>query len=218
MLVSPKQIRAARALLNWTAKDLASRVRMSPATVSMIENEQTDGSIASITAIYDAFTRAGIEFLDGNGLRQKGNTITTYQGNDGFTDFLMDVLSSVQSGPTEICVSNVDEREFDKWGTPQDNEHYRQEMAKIDTYTFRILVREGDTHFTASKYAEYRWLPYDLFGEISFYTYGDKTAIISFEDNDFNAFVLSHPRITAFYKKEFNRLWASSKEAKVKKR
>lgn len=218
MLISPKQIRAARAILDWTAKDLASRVRMSPATVSMIENEQMDGSVATLTAIHAAFDRAGIEFLDGNGLRQKTNAITTYQGHEGFSAFLMDVLATAQSGPTEICVSNVNEREFDKWGTPEGNELYRKEMSKIDTYTFRILVQEGDTHFTATKYAEYRWLPYDLFGEISFYTYGDKTAIISFEDNDFNAFVLGHPRVTAFYKKEFNRLWANSKEAKAKKK
>lgn len=217
MIITPKQIRAARAILDWTAKDLANRVRMSPATVSMIENEQTDGSIASLTAIRDALMSAGIEFLDGNGLRQRSTGVVTFEGRDGFAAFRQDVLALVRTQPCEICVSNVDERNFAYWGEGDINASYYAEMEKIKTYSFRILIKEGDNHFTASNYATYKALPSDLFGEIPFYIYGHKVAIVSFENNEFNAFVINHPSISAFYRRQFDFLWGKAKALKVKK-
>jgi len=69
---------------------------------------------------------------------------------------------------------------------------------------------------TGTKYASYRWLPEKIFGEISFYVYGEKVAIISFKNNDFNAFVISHKEIADFYRQDFGRLWTQARDITAK--
>ncbi len=213
-MITPGQIRAARGLLRWSQGDLGAKAGISVPAIANIELEKQQPTIPTLEKIQRAFVSAGIEIMDDGGVRPRAMGITTYQGRTGFASFRQDVLDTVRSGPVEICVSNVDEREFDKWGVGEVNDTYVAEMAKIKTFSFRILVQEGDDYFTGSEYAAYRWLPQNLFGKISFYIYGNKTAIISFLDNDFNAFIINHPRITDFYIEEFDRLWEIAMPAK----
>lgn len=212
-MITPSQIRAARGLLQWTQGDLASRSGVSAPAITNIELEKQQPTIPTLEKIERAFTSAGVEIMRDGGVRPRQSGIVTYEGRQGFALFRQDVLETAKSGPVEICVSNVDEREFDKWGQGSVNDHYVAEMAKIKTFQFRILVQEGDTYFTGSQYARYRWLPQNLFGKISFYIYGSKTAIISFQDNNFSAFILHNNRVTDFYREEFDRLWEIAKPA-----
>ena len=216
MLVTPDQIRAARALKNWSQAELAERVSMATPSIGNIESGKHVASPQTQAAILEAFESAGIEFIDG-GVRHNKHTVKSLQGHSGFAEFRADVLDEARNGALDICVSNVDERQFAKWGEGKVNEHYRAEMQKISGLKFRILIEEDDTHVSAG-YAEYRWLPTDRFGEISFYVYSDKIAIISFEDNDFNAFVIKHPRVSGFYRREFERLWNKASTFKTEKK
>lgn len=215
MLVTPDQIRAARALKNWSQAELAARVDMATPSIGNIESGKHTPSLQTQTAIIDVFETAGIEFIDG-GVRHNKHTVKSLQGHSGFAEFRAEVLADARNGALDICVSNVDERQFSKWGQGKVNETYKAEMKKINGLNFRILIEEEDTHLSAS-YATYRWLPKDIFGEISFYIYSDKTAIISFEDDDFNAFIIRHPRVTNFYRREFDRLWAKAYDVKEEK-
>ena len=210
-MITPSQIRAARGLLEWTQADLSEKSGVSPSAITHIEKGKQEPTISTLEKIENAFVLAGIEIMADGGVRPRSSGIVTFHGKDGFALFRQDVLNTAKSGQVEICVSNVDERQFDKWGEGVVNENYVSEMAKIKTFKFKILVQEGDTYFTGSQYASYRWLPENLFGKISFYIYGTKTAIISFEENDFNAFVLNHSRVTEFYREEFQRLWDIAK-------
>ena len=67
--ISSAQMRAARAMLRWTALDLAARSKVGVATIRRVE--VVDGEIpvtlANEAAIRQAFEAAGIEFLDENG-------------------------------------------------------------------------------------------------------------------------------------------------------
>ena len=62
-------MRAARALLRWTALELATRSKVGVATIRRVE--VVDGEIpvtlANEAAIRQAFEAAGVEFLDENG-------------------------------------------------------------------------------------------------------------------------------------------------------
>lgn len=63
------QMRAARALLRWTALDLAVASKVGVATIRRVE--VVDGEIpvtrANEAAIRQAFENAGVEFIDENG-------------------------------------------------------------------------------------------------------------------------------------------------------
>ena len=67
--ISSAQMRAARALLRWTALDLAKASRVGVATIRRVE--VVDGPIpvtaANEAALRSALEAAGIEFIDENG-------------------------------------------------------------------------------------------------------------------------------------------------------
>lgn len=67
--ITGAQIRAARALVRWSAKDLALAARIGVATVSRAEVEEgrTTLTTANLKAIRLALEGAGIEFIPENG-------------------------------------------------------------------------------------------------------------------------------------------------------
>lgn len=64
-MVSSRQIKAARYLLGWTAKDLANACGVSQVTIKRYEASAgiPDGRISQLLNIKAAFESAGIEFL-----------------------------------------------------------------------------------------------------------------------------------------------------------
>jgi transcriptional regulator with XRE-family HTH domain len=75
MTLSPAQCRAARALLNWSQEDLVRRSRITKKTIADFERGATQPRLQTLAQIRTAFDAAGVEFLNGNGLRMpiKGN-------------------------------------------------------------------------------------------------------------------------------------------------
>jgi DNA-binding XRE family transcriptional regulator len=75
VMISPRQIRAARALLGWSQQDLADRAIVSMNSVARIERGQVDARVSTIVAIERTLTKAGVEFLSagdrGEGVRMK---------------------------------------------------------------------------------------------------------------------------------------------------
>jgi transcriptional regulator with XRE-family HTH domain len=75
-VLTSDQIRAARALLGWSARELAARARVNITTVQRRERGagQVNGNASSMLKIQTALEDAGIEFLtfsDGHGVRIK---------------------------------------------------------------------------------------------------------------------------------------------------
>ncbi len=68
-MISPTQIRAARAMLGWSQIELAQRCGRAEPTVIAAEKGVADQRISTINAIERAFTDAGIEFLELDGVR-----------------------------------------------------------------------------------------------------------------------------------------------------
>lgn len=69
VMLTGAQVRAARALLRWSAEELAARSRLGTATIKRAE--ATDGPLkstpANVQAIVNAFEMAGIELIYENG-------------------------------------------------------------------------------------------------------------------------------------------------------
>ena len=63
------QIRAARALVRWSAEDLARETALSVATIRRAElaEDETSMTTANGMAVRDALETAGVEFIDENG-------------------------------------------------------------------------------------------------------------------------------------------------------
>ena len=67
--LTSSQIRAARALLRWSAEDLARQSALSVATIRRAELTETNTSMtmANDLAVRRALEAAGVEFIDENG-------------------------------------------------------------------------------------------------------------------------------------------------------
>lgn len=67
--ITGAQIRAARALLRWTAEDLASRSRLGIATIRRAESHDNVPPMTTVNmlSLRRTFEQAGIEFIGGSG-------------------------------------------------------------------------------------------------------------------------------------------------------
>jgi hypothetical protein len=67
--LTPAQIRAARALLHWSAEDLARESAVGLATIRRAENSKSETSMNAPNdmAVRRALEAAGVDFIDANG-------------------------------------------------------------------------------------------------------------------------------------------------------
>jgi DNA-binding XRE family transcriptional regulator len=71
--IEPSQCRAARALLQWTQKELGLKAKVSDVTIRSFELGMTDPTRATLDVIQRAFEKAGVDFTndDRPGVRMK---------------------------------------------------------------------------------------------------------------------------------------------------
>jgi DNA-binding XRE family transcriptional regulator len=75
VMISPSQIRGARAMLGLTQSDLAAKAGISKTALIAIETAASDPKASTLSAIQSALESAGVEFTNGDqpGVRLKVN-------------------------------------------------------------------------------------------------------------------------------------------------
>lgn len=176
MLITPDQIRAARALKNWSQSELARRVDMATPSIGNIEAGKHTPTPQTQNAILKAFEASGIEFIDG-GVRHKQDLVRIYEGDDCYLRLLDDAFRALAPGKGEILFSGSDERR----SAPEAIEKFRA-MRRSGIH-MRSLIKSGDTYLMGNV-QEYRWLPDTLFEDSDVKAiFGDTVAyLISWQD------------------------------------
>ncbi len=67
MSIDASHIRAARALLGWSARELARRTGLGISTVQRLENGHVTSRPANVETMRQALEAAGVEFIAENG-------------------------------------------------------------------------------------------------------------------------------------------------------
>lgn len=199
MPITPDQIRAARALKNWSQADLAQRVGMATPSIGNIESGKHNATPQTQTAIIAAFEDAGIEFIDG-GVRYKSDTIRILEGENCYLQLLDDVFYSLKGSPqpAELLISCADDRK----SPPAVNESYRR--IRKSGIAMRQLVEEDNTHLMGPL-EEYRYLPRHRFINRVLVIYGQKIATVI--DNETKVMILHDAVMAEVQKNVFNLLW-----------
>ncbi len=203
-----EQIRAARALIGWNQETLAQKAGLSQTGIARIENGTNQPNSATLGKIAAAFDEADIEFMGDSGVKKRDNEVLILKGYSGFRRFIYDVYETIKEHGGTICVSNVDEREFDKW-QGEWREDYLSKMAalhKVQPFDFKIIIREGDEHHVAT-YASYKTLSPENFGGSTFYVYGNKMAIIVFKKDDVAIHIVKNNEIAMAQRNQFELVW-----------
>ena len=206
--ISPSQCRAARGLLNWSQPDLAEKCGMHVQTISAFENETGTPTKTTLEKVKRAFEKNGIGFLKNDGIERPDKTITEYQGKSGFKDFMLDVLKTTKETGKQICVSNVDENNWEKNLSKDFIDNYQMKMKKFVKIKSRVLLKDGDTNNLGETFTKYRNIPADMFTEdASFYAYGCKLALINFYEDDIEIVVLENKQFSESFRVMFNVIW-----------
>ena len=66
-MFTPEQCRAARALLDWSQQELATRAKVGVVTVRQLEAGIKEPRRATLTVVKQALESGGVEFIDENG-------------------------------------------------------------------------------------------------------------------------------------------------------
>lgn len=217
--LTPKKIKAARALLGWSQTVLANKTTLSMQTIKKLESsDEADFNLGTDTAskIFEAFLSHNVTLTD-KGVEYIEEGITRLEGQEGFLRFRQDLYDTLLlQKSSDILVSNVDERDFVKWqGGKKETDKHTERMNSLKNLKMRIMIQEGDTNFVASEYAEYRWMPKNLFTEDApFYIYGNKTAMIKFFKNSVEIIIVNDASITNALRQMLNNMWELSSEPK----
>lgn len=212
-MLTIEQIRAARALLDWSQSDLAEYASLSQTGIARIENGTNKPNSKTIEKIMTAFDNADIEFIGTTGVKKRTGEVKTYKGSEGFSFFLDDVYNTaIQFGtsdkPVEVFLSNVVHENWVKWMGADKWKHHTDRMTKDQSVMdVRILVKDGDMNFPASDYSKYKWMPETLFNDKSFYSYHDKLAFLNFMEDDVEIMIMKHADFAEGYRNLFRVAW-----------
>lgn len=210
MSITTAQIRGARGILNWSQQDLAKRTGISATSIGSIENGITTPRENTLTVIRKTFESTGIEFIGMDGVRLRTGDVKVFKGRDGFIEFYDHLYETLVAHGGEVMVSNVDERLFVKILGDFTRTHIDR-ITALGTVSYKILVKEGDTYAIGSNFAEYRWIPHDIFATVPFYVFDDYVGIMMFEGEP-SIILLKYPSIADTYRVQFEDMWQRSKE------
>ncbi len=203
--ISREQIRAARALLDWSQKDLADEAGLSKTAIANVENGKHRPTTKNASSIVQAFTRHDIEFVE-DGVRKRKDFVKIFDGSTSFDDFFDDVYLEIKKYGGEILINGIDENTFKKHFSPGFRDKHIQRMESLGNYTCRCLIKQDDPNPEKVDYAEYKRVSESLYSNVPFYIYGKKLAIILWKDNP-KIIVLDDTDVRDAYRKQFNYVW-----------
>lgn len=215
-MISGRQIRAARALLSWDAKELASKTGLSVDTIFKIETGAVQARGNSLEKIEYALQSAGIEFTEQEGVRIRREEIQLLKGQKGLQQFFDGVYEYLAQHGGAVEQFGVDEKLFFFYlGSEFSSTHVKRMIElkeKRKDIRVRAIICEGETKFLAPEYNDYRWIDKKFFQSIPFYIYGNTLAIIDFQTIPSpTIIILKLPEIAEAYRKQFELFWKFSR-------
>jgi DNA-binding XRE family transcriptional regulator len=208
-MISGRQIRAARALLEWSGVDLAKKSGLTQMTISNIESDKVQPNEDSLQNILTAFDKNGIEFTEGEGVRLRKNEMRIFAGKTGYRQMLDHIYKVMkEDGGGRICQIASDA----KYLSHADDyaEVHIARMAALPNIDARVLTLAGDDNFPAS-YCTYHWLPKKYAALAPSYVYNDYIVLPMHESARHMELASIHSKmLTEKYVEQFELFWKES--------
>ena len=208
MSINAAQIRAARALLNWSQEELAERSGIARATIKNIENELTIPRADTVDAIRVTFEENSVEFLPGSGTRIRDDIVTVIQGGGAARRLLDDIYRVLAHREgEEVLLSGLNEKDaIATVGQEFLDQHLKRLLGQ--GIKERILLEEGDSNFV-HPLISYRWLPKENFTPATFYVYGEKLALVKWAPQE-KVVIIDNPELSRGYRGLFDFAWSKA--------
>lgn len=192
------QIKAARALLDWSQDDLASATGLSVATIRNLEMGFMSPRHSTMHVIREVVENAGVEFTDQEGVRRRLNEVKVYCGQGSEEAFLEDVQRTISRMGGEVLI------------TIKSTEVLAQLTRLKGTTDVRcVLCETVDTKQLLLPF-KFRVISKRYIDPVPFHVYGDKYAIALQEGASFRIVVFQSAPIAHMYTQHFNSLWENA--------
>lgn len=203
-MITPAQIKAARALLNWKQSDLAKASRLSLPSINNIERALGSPRVDTMNALQTALENAGILFTAGSGvaLRDEVFEMLKFEGDDFIAKQNDDLFACMQGPDDEALMCGLDERMFVKHAPDQIGRYNSYHKKK--NFKERILSRQNDTFFLTDPQV-YRWIAPELIGTIPYLVYKDRLVMIMWDSK--RTVIIRNPGIADTFRRQFEFLW-----------
>ncbi|WP_406684315.1 helix-turn-helix domain-containing protein [Seonamhaeicola sp. MEBiC1930] len=196
-MITGNQCSMGRTLMGWTQADLADAVGLSIDTIKKFENNRGAIKEDTLNSIYQALSDNGIEFLKGEGIRRRQDTLTVYDGDDFYLKLLDDIYYTLKEKKGELLYMFVD-------NSLSPPEVIKSEARIRKIANVRSMVREGDTYLLYPL-KEYRFIPGQHYMNYNVVIFGDKVATML--DNNTKAMVVRDRNGAEVMRNIFNQLW-----------
>lgn len=215
-MLSVEQIKAARALLDWTQDDLAKAAELSKPMINTLERRIANPKVETIASIQKALEKAGVEFTDGPGVKLRSAVLKTqvFEGEDSLIRLVHDIFETLVGTDKELMISGIEEEKYKKLG----GENIKALVDKRVKHGIKtkLLSCEGDTNFL-EPIEHYRWVPKELFSKTPYYVYDNKYAIFLWGPPK-KVVLIENAEIAESFRQQFLAHWAIAKPPKVPKK
>lgn len=205
-MIEARQIRAARALLDWTRDDLAKASGVSVPALTQIEGEHRLARGSSLDKIRQALEAAGVVFTDNMGVKMKSDLLAVYEGEKGIQSFMDDLYMTALNGAKEFLISGGFEKDFYTMVPQPIVRAHTERMQKLEGFHIRFIKPSSDPSQPTSSYVDYKVLPDHMIFSVPFYVYGQKLGIITWSPQP-RVVVLNDAKVTESFVKQFDIFW-----------
>ena len=207
MSLNPQKVHAAISLIDMNFKDLSDITGITSSNFTGWKKGEKSfhkDTEEKIQAVLDnnrlVLTEHGVE-------QRPEQETEEYYGKHGFEYFMKDVYETVKQSGGDICVFNVNERNWFKWMGEDGYKAHSARMNGLNNFNFKIFVEEGDDFYIATDIAEYRHTPKKYFTQQSFYVYGNKLALLKFSDDNVIIRIINNSEWAESQRNFFNYTW-----------
>jgi transcriptional regulator with XRE-family HTH domain len=204
--LTARQIKAARALLDWSQDDLAAAAELSVATIRKLELGFISPRHSTTHDIRKCFEDAGLEFIEPGGVRHRPDEITMLEGQKGLITFFDNVYQYARRNGGEILCVCPSEKPY--LGLSGAKIHIERMIAIKNTISAKCLLTEDGENIKCDSYSEYRLISKHFIDSVPFYIYDNKYAIFDFDtDISPKIFITSSYTISQAFRRQFYSMW-----------
>jgi len=171
-MITPRQIRAARALVGLDAAELASRAGISRETITNIENDLVQPREGTLERIFRVFSAAGVEFVGDRGVALVNDNYRLIEGPDCYLRLLDEVYHALRGKPDAEVLSICTDDSVSPPEVTQAIQRWHDAGIKC-----RFLSHDRARRFDFSV-REYRLIPSRYFTNSVMVVFGDKVATL----------------------------------------
>lgn len=194
-MIKARQIKAARAFLDWSQADVAEHAGLTKQTIANLESGHTKAALKSLQAIQETFERSGIRFTD-TGVDMPAFDYFVIEG-DGWYTKLQDHILTIPDCK-ELIVHMGDDR-MSSADVIQRYRYIREAGIKM-----RNTVEFGNSYVMGTL-DEYRWIPKAHYKNWVKLIYGDFVAMSL--DEERKCIVMHDKDLAEAERNDFNLLW-----------